>query len=138
MHEVQNLSNRLKFQRTICLKKRNPLGATCENLLELSAHLIELYRRLIDSNRTIRGNLNDDRIGWIVGEQAVCLLWYGRLKPLLVRNDHENDQQHQKNINQRDHIHIGNDPAPVRNNAHSHESPREAKFPCEEDSHNPA
>lgn len=37
MHEVQNLRNRLKFQRAICLKKRNPLGAPGETLLEPSA-----------------------------------------------------------------------------------------------------
>ena len=63
MHEVQNLGNRLKFQRTICLKKCNPLGTPGENLLEPSAQLVELYSRLIDPNRTIRRNLHDDGFG---------------------------------------------------------------------------
>src|SRR6202040_2979995 len=55
-----------------------------------------------------------------------------------MRDDHEDDQQHQQNIDQRDHIYIGNDPVPAHNYAHAHESPRETKFPCEEDSHMPA
>ncbi len=48
------------------------------------------------------------------------------------------NQQHQQNIDQRDHIHFGNDPTPAHNKAHAHESPRDSKLPCEEDSHIPA
>jgi hypothetical protein len=42
MHEVENLGNRLKFQRAICLEKRNPIRAWSESLLESSTQLIEL------------------------------------------------------------------------------------------------
>jgi hypothetical protein len=63
MHEVENLGNRLKFQRAICLEKRNPIRAWSESLLESSTQLIELYCRLIDANRTVRRNLNDDCFG---------------------------------------------------------------------------
>ena len=63
MHEVQNLRNRLKFQRTICLKKHKPLGTPDETLLEPSGQLIERYFRPIDPYRTIRRNLHDDGFG---------------------------------------------------------------------------
>jgi len=60
MHEVQNLGNRLKLQRTIGLKKRCSIGAPGENFLQASLQLLELRFRLVDSDRTIRRNLNDD------------------------------------------------------------------------------
>src|SRR5215469_10019382 len=34
VHEVQNLGNRLKFERTICLEKRDPVRTSHENFLE--------------------------------------------------------------------------------------------------------
>ena len=63
MHEVQNLRNRLKFQRTICLKKRDPIGAPGLNTLQVIAQLLDPHSRLVDPDRTIRRNLNDDCFG---------------------------------------------------------------------------
>ncbi len=74
MHEVQNLRNRLKFQRTIRLKERNSIGAPGENFLQPSLQLVEPHSRLVDPDRTIRRNLNDDCFGWIIWDPRVCLL----------------------------------------------------------------
>ena len=79
MHEVQNLRNRLKFQRAIRLKKRNSIGAPRENILQTSAQLPERHSRLVNQDRTIRRNLNNDCSGWIKWAPAVCLLRYCRL-----------------------------------------------------------
>ena len=63
MHEIQNLGNRLKFQRTIRLKKRDSIGAMGENILQPLTQLLELHSRLVDPDRTIQRNLNDDCFG---------------------------------------------------------------------------
>ena len=79
MHEVQNLGNRLKLERAICLKKRNPIRTWNENFLQPRAQLIELYCRLIDPDGTIGRDLHDDGFDWNPWAGAVGLLGYCRL-----------------------------------------------------------
>jgi hypothetical protein len=64
VHKVQNLGNRLKLERAICLEKRNPIRAESEDFLEPRTQLIGLYCRLIDPDGTIRGDFHHDDLGW--------------------------------------------------------------------------
>jgi hypothetical protein len=56
VHEIENLCHRVKLERAITLQKRNVLSAESEDLLQANA----LNNRLIDPERTIGRNLDDD------------------------------------------------------------------------------
>ena len=139
MHVVQNLGHRLKLEGTVSLKKRNALSAQCEYWCEPSTQFFALYYRLVDPERTIRSNLNDDCFRRNNRDRRARLVGQIRLEPdLLVGDDHENHQQHQQNIDQRDHICFTKHPAFTAYQANTHESPRGQIWPLREDSHNPA
>ncbi len=107
MHDVQDPGNHLKLERTITLKKSNPMSTQSEGLFKTTAQFIVLYNRAVLANRTIRPDLNDESIRMNRWSRFACLLRQARRQSHLpVRNDHEDDQQHQQNINQRDYVHI--------------------------------
>jgi hypothetical protein len=53
MHDVQNLSNHLKLERTVTLKKSNAMSTQSENLLQTTAQFTVLYSHPIQANRSI-------------------------------------------------------------------------------------
>ncbi len=112
MHEIENLCHRVKLERAITLQKRNVLSAKSEGLLQAKSQCFALNNRLIDPERTISRKLDDDRFRTSHRIRTCGLLRQVRLEPhLLVRDDHKDNQKHQQNIDQRDHVHIGQDPA---------------------------
>ena len=105
MHDIQNPGNRFKLERTVTLKESHTISAQTEDTFKTNALITELYSRLVDPNRTIRSEPHDDGFRRISHNQRTCRLGQARLEPLLpVRNDHENDQEHQQNINQRNYV----------------------------------
>ena len=108
MHDVQNLGNHLKLERTIPLKKSNALSTQTRKPVQddssvpravqphhsdESNHPMRPARRLFPDVRSSTGSLAS------CGKLAV--------QPHLpVRDDHKYDQQHQQNIDQRDYIYI--------------------------------
>jgi len=125
MHEVQNVGNHLKLEGTVSLKKSNAMSTQSENMFEITAQIIELDNRTIHPNRAIRANLNDDGIRMYEGNLRTCFLGQARLESRLpVRNDHENDQQHEQNIDERNHVYIRDDSAFTTSKSDAQESPR--------------
>ena len=72
VHDVQNLGNHLKLERTITLKKSNAMSTQSEDLFETTAQIIVLHNRTVQPNRAIRRDLNNDcfRIGRATGPPA--------------------------------------------------------------------
>lgn len=60
MHDVQNLGNHLKVERTITLKKSNAMSTQSENLFETTAQFIVPHNRTVQTNRAIRRDLNNN------------------------------------------------------------------------------
>jgi hypothetical protein len=60
VHEIENLCHRVKLERAITLQKRNVLSAESEDLLQANRQSLALNNRLIDPERTIGRNLDDD------------------------------------------------------------------------------
>lgn len=122
MHEIEKLSHRVKLERAITLQKRNVLSAESESLKQATRQCLALNHRLIDPKRTIGRKLDDDRFrtGHRIG--TCGLKRQVRLEAHLpVRDDHKNNQKHQQNIDQRDHVHIDKIPGlPPRAKAMSH------------------
>jgi len=95
VHDIQNPGNRFKLERTVTLKESNTM----------SAQAIELYSRLVDPHRTIASESRMMVSGGSTHNRRTRRLGQARLEPHLpVRNDHENDQEHQQNINQRNYV----------------------------------
>ena len=116
------------------MKESHTISAQTEDTFKTNALITELYSRLVDPNRTIRSEPHDDGFRRISHNRRTCRLGQARLEPLLpVRNDHENDQEHQQNIDQRNYVDIGNDSARTAQKDNRHGSPRSWNFPCEED-----
>ena len=125
MHEIENLCHRVKLERAITLQKRNVLSAESDGLLQANRQSLALNNRRIDPERTIGRKLDDDRFRTGHRIRTCGLLRQVRLEPhLVVRDDHEDDQEHQQNIDQRDHVHTGQDPALTAKGSKSRESPR--------------
>ena len=103
---------------------------------ETTAEFIELYYRPIDPHRAICSFLHDD------GFRSIYEIWLARrlrqacLKPpLLVGNNHKNRQQHQQNIDQRNHICVGEDSALPPTTPMPRRHLARIRAPGEEDSH---
>ena len=71
MHDVQNFGNHLKLERTIPLKKSNPLSPQSKYLFQTAAQLIALYYRSVHSDRTIRCDLYNDRFRIVCGSRPL-------------------------------------------------------------------
>jgi hypothetical protein len=124
MHKVENFGNHLKLERTITLKKSNPMSTQSEEIFKMTAQFIVLYTRPIDPYRAIRSNLNNHSLRRVNGYRLAYLPRQARLKShLLVRNDHKYDQEHEQNINQRDYIHIRYYTVSTTRKPDSHEPP---------------
>ena len=113
MHEVEDLGNRLKLERTVSLKKSDALRWQSEDSSETTAQFIELYYRLIDPHRAIRCDLHDDGFPRIGGKPN-----------LLAGDNHENHQQHQQNIDERNAVDVRVNSAPAAKICYCHEAPR--------------
>jgi hypothetical protein len=137
MHDVQNFSNRVKLERTVTLKKSNSMSTQSEDLFERTAQITGPYHPSVQSNRTIRRDLHD-KVFWMVdgNRSARWLRQARRQSHLLVRDDHEDDQKHQQNVDQRNHILSDTIPRlTAQKEPTSHLASRNT--PAEEDSHNP-
>jgi hypothetical protein len=109
VHDVQNLGNHLKIERTIALKKSNAMSTQSENMFQTTAQFIVPYNRTFQTNRAIRRDLNNNWFRMPLFHRPACLLRQaGRESLLVMRDDHKNDQEHQQYIDQRDYVYIRN------------------------------
>src|SRR4029077_1293833 len=138
MHDINYSGHRLKFDNCVAANKSRMVCASPEYLLELAVQGFPRDRLLINLQRAISRNLNNNNIRlWRRGGR-IRLLRDVRLQPhLRMLNDHEYDQQHQQNVNQRNDVDC-NEGSTFRSiNCDSHEPPRTKLPPREEDSHIP-
>src|SRR6266404_2069847 len=107
-HDVNGASHVHEERFIVALDERDLFRALLENLLDARAKLIEARIFLIDLDFAVLGNLDDNGF---VFQLDVLLLIGIRLRHEGIetlrnkgRDHHENDDQHQKNINQRYYV----------------------------------
>src|SRR5216684_350632 len=107
-HDVDGFGDVLEHGFVVAFHKGDFLGAFLEDLLDARAKLIPIGVILVNFHLAVLANLDDD--GFIL--QLHILLLIGiRLRHKGIetlghkrRDDHENNDQHEKNINQRNYV----------------------------------
>src|SRR5262249_9019923 len=124
-HDVDGASHVHEHGFVVALHERDLLGALLEDLLNARAKLIPIGIFLIDFYFTVFGDLHDD--GFVFQLDILLLIWI-RLRHKCVetlwnerRDHHENDDQHQKNINQRHYVGRCERSALLSSNIHPHD-----------------
>src|SRR5579859_3811453 len=107
-HDVDGLGDVLEHRFVIAFYESDFFGAFLEDLLDARAELVKTGIFLIDLDLALFADLDDNGF---VFEILILLLIGIRLRHKGIetlgnqgRDDHENDDQHEKNINQRNYV----------------------------------
>src|SRR5438128_11053657 len=124
-HDIHDPGNRSKLYRSFAANESDSVRALLKNFFEPGRETIPGNGLVIDFERSVFSNLNDDD-AFVTGRLYRPFRGLGQvcIQPgLVMRHDHEDHHHYQENIHQRNDIHVGRQTA-ITANLHSHESPR--------------
>src|SRR5882762_8359501 len=127
-HDINGASDVLEHYIVVAFDESDFLGALLENFFHARAETIPSRVFLVDLELAIVGNLDDH--GLVLKLDVLLLVRRGlrdeRIQALGNdrRDDHENNDQHKQNVDQRDHVGRGHGSARFSSYIHPHsESP---------------